>query len=211
ITDLGASTVDGDDGVHAFVRTLSTAQPVEGATVRLVAVNNEILGEATTDADGRALFAPGLVRGTGGRAPQILTVETAGGDYAFLDISRSAFDLTDRGVEGRPSPGPLDLFATTERGVYRPGETVFLTALLRDVHAEAVTGLPLTAEVERPDGVVAEREVLNDEGAGGYFTAIPLVADAMRGSWTVRFYADPKADALTSVDFLVEDFEPERL
>ena len=121
------------------------------------------------------------------------------GDYAFLDVSKPAFDLTDRGVEGRPSPGPLDLFATTERGVYRPGETVFLTALLRDTHAKAVADLPLTIEVERPDGVVATREVLNDEGAGGYFAALPLVADAMRGSWTIRLYADPKAAPLANV------------
>ncbi|HTN62829.1 MAG TPA: MG2 domain-containing protein, partial [Devosia sp.] len=211
VTDLGLTTISGNDGVHAFVRSLSTAQPIAGSKVRLVAVNNEILGEATTDADGRALFAPGLARGTGGRAPQLLVAETDAGDYAFLDMSKTAFDLTDRGVVGRPSPGPLDLFATTERGVYRPGETVFLTGLLRDVHAKAVTDLPLTLQVERPDGVIASTQLLKDSGAGGYFTALPLVADAMRGAWTLRLYADPKARALTSLTFLVEDFEPERL
>src|SRR5690606_16390660 len=183
VTDLGLTTIAGDDGVHAFVRSLDSAQPIAGATVRLVAVNNEILGEATTDADGRAVFAPGLARGEGGRAPQLLVAETGDGDYAFLDLSRPAFDLTDRGVEGRPSPGPLDLFATTERGVYRPGETVYLTALLRDERANAVTGLPLTLEIERPDGVTASSQLLNDEGAGGYFAALPMAAEAMRGSW----------------------------
>jgi len=211
VTDLGLTTIAGDDGVHAFVRGLTDAQPIAGATVRLVAVNNEILGETTTDADGRAVFAPGLARGEGGRAPQLLVAETADGDYAFLDLSRSAFDLTDRGVEGRPSPGPLDLFATTERGVYRPGETVFLTALLRDERARAVTNLPLTLEIERPDGVVASKQVINDQGAGGYFVALPMASEAMRGSWTARLYADPKAEALSSTAFLVEDFEPERL
>ncbi|HTM76889.1 MAG TPA: MG2 domain-containing protein, partial [Devosia sp.] len=199
VTDLGLTTISGNDGVHAFVRSLSTAQPIAGSKVRLVAVNNEILGEATTNADGRALFAPGLARGTGGRAPQLLVAETDAGDYAFLDMSKTAFDLTDRGVTGRPSPGPLDLFATTERGVYRPGETVFLTGLLRDVHAKAVTDLPLTLQVERPDGVIASTQLLKDSGAGGYFTALPLVADAMRGAWTLRLYADPKARALTSL------------
>jgi uncharacterized protein YfaS (alpha-2-macroglobulin family) len=211
VTDIGLTTISGDDGVHAFVRGLDDAKAIAGATVRLVARNNEILSEATTDADGRAIFAPGLARGEGGRAPQLLVAETADGDYAFLDLSRPAFDLTDRGVEGRPSPGPLDVFATTERGVYRPGETVYLTALLRDERAAAVTGLPLTLEVERPDGVVASKQVLNDQGAGGYFAALPLVAEAMRGSWTARLYADPEAEALSSTSFLVEDFEPERL
>lgn len=211
VTDLGLTTIAGDDGVHAFVRGLSDAQPIANAAVRLVAVNNEILGAATTDADGRATFAPGLARGIGGRAPQLLVAETADGDYGFLDLSKPAFDLTDRGVEGRPSPGPLDLFATTERGVYRPGETVFLIAMLRDDRASAVTGLPLTLEVERPDGVVATRQVLNDQGAGGYFAALPMAEEAMRGSWTLRLFADPKAEALSSTGFLVEDFEPERL
>lgn len=211
VTDLGLTTIAGDDGVHAFVRGLSDAQPIANAKVRLVAINNDVLGETTTDADGRALFAPGLARGTGGAAPQLLVAQTDDGDYAFLDLTKPAFDLTDRGVEGRPSPGPLDLFATTERGVYRPGETVFLTALLRDDHAQAVTGLPLTLEVERPDGVLASKLLLNDQGAGGYFTALPMVEEAMRGSWTLRLYSDPNADALSSTSFLVEDFEPERL
>lgn len=211
VTDLGLTTFSGDDGLHAFVRGLSNAQPVADADVRLVAVNNEILGEAKSDADGRATFAPGLGRGTGGRAPQLLVVETEAGDYAFLDLTRAAFDLTDRGVEGRPSPGPLDLFATTERGVYRPGETVYLTALLRDERANAVANIPLTLEIERPDGVVASTQVLKDEGAGGYFAALPVVAEAMRGSWTLRLFSDPNAEALSSTTFLVEDFEPERL
>jgi hypothetical protein len=211
VTDLGLSTVSGDDGVHAFVRSLTSAQPVADAKVRLVAVNNEILGEATTDAHGEAVFAPGLARGDGGRAPQLIVSETAAGDYAFLDMSKPAFDLTDRGVDGRPSPGPLDLFATTERGVYRPGETVFVTALLRDTHVKAVNSLPLTMDVERPDGVVATHKLLNEKGAGGYFDALTLDNGAMRGAWTIRFYADPKAAALRSLTFLVEDFEPERL
>jgi len=211
VTDMGLTTISGDDGVHAFVRSLSTAAPIVGSKVRLVAVNNEILGETVTDAEGQAMFAPGLARGTGGRAPQLLVAETTDGDYAFLDMSKTAFDLTDRGVEGRPSPGPLDAFATTERGVYRPGETVFLTALLRDVHAKAVLDLPLTLQIERPDGVLASTELLKDKGAGSYFAALPMVAEAMRGAWTLRLYADPKAEALTSTTFLVEDFEPERL
>ncbi len=211
VTDLGLTTVSGDDGVHAFVRSLDSAGPVAGAKVKLVAVNNEILGEAVSDAEGRVTFAPGLARGAGGRAPQLLVAETEGGDYAFLDLTKPAFDLTDRGVEGRPSPGPLDLFATSERGIYRPGETVFLTATLRDPQARAVRDLPLTLEIERPDGVVAQRQVLSDQGAGGYFAAIDMVEGAMRGAWQARFYADPNAAPLSNVTFLLEDFEPERL
>ena len=211
VTDLGLSVVSGEDGVHAFVRSLTSTDPVANATVRLVAINNEVLGETTTDDAGQAEFAPGLVHGDGGMAPQLLVAETPDGDYAFLDMNKPEFDLSDRGVTGRPAPGPLDLFATSERGVYRPGETVFLTALLRNNKAVAVDGLGLTLKLERPDGVVSRTLRITDKGAGSYFEALPLQDTAMRGSWHAVFYADPKAQPLADIDFLVEDFEPERL
>ena len=103
--------------------------------MRLLARNNEVLGTAKTDSRGYARFDAGLTRGEGGLAPAVLVAETPAGDYAFLDMSTAAFDLTDRGVDGRTAPGPLDVFAYTERGVYRPGETVHLTALVRDAPA----------------------------------------------------------------------------
>lgn len=211
VSDLGLTEVSGADGLSVFVRSLTTAEPIADVHLKLVAVNNEVLGEATSGPDGRATFAPGLARGEGGSAPQLLVAETEAGDYAFLDISRPGFDLTDRGVAGRPSPGPLDLFATTERGVYRPGETVYLTALLRDPKVNPVAGLNLTVKVERPDGVLASEFIVSDKGAGSYFTALPLSSGAMRGSWHARFYADPNGTALADTAFLVEDFEPERL
>ncbi len=46
VTDLGLATIGGTDGLHVSLRALSDAGAVEGATVRLVARNNEVLGEA---------------------------------------------------------------------------------------------------------------------------------------------------------------------
>ena len=62
----------------------------------------------------------------------MMVATDARGDYAFLSLKAPAFDLTDRGVSGRQVPAGLDAFVYTERGVYRSGETVELTALLRD-------------------------------------------------------------------------------
>ena len=42
-------------------------------------------------------------------------------------------------TSGRVAPAGLDAFLYTERGVYRSGETVFLTALLRDSRGQAIT------------------------------------------------------------------------
>lgn len=211
VSDLGLAAFSGSDGVHAFVRSLGTAAPVAGATVRLVARNDEVLGEAATDASGHVAFAAGLARGEGGMAPAIVVAETAAGDYSFLDLTAPAFDLSDRGVEGRPAPGPLDAFVYAERGVYRAGETVHLAALLRDARARAVPDLPLTLKVTRPDGVEYARAAVPDGGLGGRALDVDLVPTAMTGTWRAEAFADPKAPPIGATTFLVEDFVPRRI
>jgi len=210
VSDLGLTAFSGDDGVHAFVRSLATADPIGATRVRLIARNNEVLATGETDARGYVRFAPGQTRGEGGNAPAILVAEKGEGEYAFLDLSTNAFDLSDRGVKGRDAPGPLDGFLYAERGVYRPGEEVNLTALVRDGTGAAAT-LPTTLIVVRPDGVEHGRYPLADEGLGGRTLRLTLGGGAMTGTWRARLHADPKADALTQTSFLVEDFVPERL
>ncbi|MEM1048549.1 MAG: alpha-2-macroglobulin family protein [Pseudomonadota bacterium] len=211
VTDLGLSVFAADDGFHVAARSLTTAEPLPDLDLRLVAGNNEILGTAKTGADGTARFDPGLARGTGGAAPALLVAENAAGDYAFLDLKASGLDLTDRGVDGREAPGPVDVFLTTERGIYRPGETVFATALTRDSRSEAIADLPLTVMIFRPDGKESERRLIPQQAAGGSLTQIALDRSAMRGAWRIGIYADPKGKALAETSFLVEDFLPERL
>ena len=130
---------------------------------------------------------------------------------AFSILSQNAFDLTDRGVAGRDAPKALDAFLYTERGVYRSGETVFAVALLRDAKGVAKTGLPLTLVVKRPDGVEYKRVTLPDEGLGGRAFAVSLLQGAAAGKWSIEAYADPKGDRIGEVEFLLEDYIPERL
>jgi uncharacterized protein YfaS (alpha-2-macroglobulin family) len=211
VTDLGLTTLSGNDGLHVMVRSLGTAGPVGDVHLSLVAINNEVLGEATSDAEGYARLAPGLMRGTGGMAPGLLVAESAAGDYSFLDLSKAAMDLTDRGVDGRNPPKPLDVFLNTERGIYRVGETVHATTLVRDATARAVAGVTLTAIVIRPDGKEHSRIALADQGLGGNVTQVELPENAMRGSWRIAVHADVKGEPLAETAFLVEDFEPERI
>ena len=210
VSDLGVTTLSGTDAVHVVVQRLSDGQPAEGLRVALIARSNRVLGEATTDAQGLATFAGGLARGTGNAAPALVLVEDAD-DLAVLSLEEAEFDLSDRGVEGRPAPGPIDVFLTPDRGAYRPGETIHLTALVRDGQARAIAGLPLTVRLMRPDGVEHARVLASETGAGGFVVALPLAGGVPRGVWRIATYADPDAPPLATRTVLVEDFLPERV
>src|SRR4051794_25008288 len=211
VSDLGLSAFSGNDGIHVFVNSLATTDPVGKAEVRLVARNNEILAIRKTDESGHVLFEPGLARGEGGLSPALLTVSAEKADYAFLSLKSSAFDLTDRGVSGRAVPAGADAFVYAERGVYRSGETVYLTALLRDGQGNAVTGGPLTLVIERPDGIEFRRAVLPDQGAGGRSLTLPLNSAVPTGTWRVRAFTDPKAASVGETTFMVEDYVADRI
>ena len=207
VSDLGLTAINGDDGMHTFVRSLAAATPVINANVRLIARNNEVLGTVKTDSRGYARFDAGLKRGEGGLAPAVLVADTPDGDYAFLDLATAAFDLTDRGVKGRVAPGPIDAFAYTDRGVYRPGEQVHLAALARDSTGKA-SAVPVTVIFSRPDGVEHARVTLADQGQGGRATTLKLAGSAMTGTWRAKVHTDPKANPIAQASFLVEDFVP---
>jgi alpha-2-macroglobulin len=210
VSDLGLTAISGDDGVHALVQSLGSAAQMAGVELRLIARNNEVLATKTTGADGRVDFDPGLSRGKGGLAPGLL-VATLAGDYNFLSLAQNAFDLSDRGVAGREPATGLDAFLYPERGVYRSGETVFATALLRDSKGVAKAGLPLTLVVKRPDGVEYRRATVPDQGLGGRAYAIPLLPGSAAGKWSIEAYADPKGDSIGHVEFMLQDYIPERL
>ncbi len=212
VTDLGVSTMMGRDGLHVTVRSLASAKPLEKINVLVVARNNEELARTFTDENGVATFAPGLVRGTGGLRPAAVMAFAEGGEFVFLDLTQPAFDLTDRGVGGRTAPRPVDAYLYTERGVYRPGETVHAVALLRDDDGKALGDLPAMLKLIRPDGVEARRFRLRaGELLGGHKVSIPLASSARTGRWTLSAYVNPKGSPVGSVRFQVEDFVPERL
>lgn len=211
VSDMGLAAFSGNDGIHVFVNSLASTDPVAKADVKLVARNNEILATRKTDESGHVLFEAGLARGEGGLSPALLTVISDKADYAFLSLKTAAFDLTDRGVAGRVVPAGADAFVYAERGVYRSNETVYLTALLRDGQGNAMAGGPLTLVIERPDGVEFRRAVLADQGAGGRTMAVPLNSAVPTGTWMVRAFTDPKGASVGQTTFMVEDYIPERI
>jgi uncharacterized protein YfaS (alpha-2-macroglobulin family) len=211
-TDIALTTLTGRDGLTVFARSIASAQPLPEHEVVLLSRGNEPIGKAVTGADGRATFPAGLLRGRGAaEATSVMVTDANKQEFSRLELTKSAFDLSDRGIDGRALPGPVDAFLYTERGVYRPGETVQLMAMLRDDSAVALKDMPVTLIVKRPDGSEFTRYTAALAGSGGLHQAIDLPKSSRRGLWSAAAYIDPKAEPVGRAEFSVEDFVPEKL
>ena len=211
VSDIGLMTVHGADGLSVFARSLATGGPMAGVTLSLEARNEDILAALATDPNGRATFAPGLLRGAGGREAVLLKARSGAGDHTFLALTGPGFDLADRGVGGRPAPGPVDAYLYTDRGIYRPGETVHLTALVRDDRGHAITGLPLELTVSRPDGVVAREFAVRSDETGAVPLDHTLADSAITGDWHFALRVPGGGSTVGGTTVQVEDFVPPRI
>ncbi len=210
-TDMALTTYSGADGIDVFIRSISTARPVVGAQLSLIAANNDILTTAITNADGRARFDAAAVNGEYPLTPRMVMAYGPQDDFAALDLNRSALDLSDRDVSGRAAPSKLDGYVYFDRGIYRPGETAHISGLIRDDAGKAVMDRPLTATIRRPNYTIAETRRIEKLEIGGFTFDYDIPDSAARGMWRIDLKADGDDKVIGSESFSVEDFVPQRI
>ncbi|NLB59023.1 MAG: alpha-2-macroglobulin family protein, partial [Gammaproteobacteria bacterium] len=116
----------------------------------------------------------------------------------------------------------FDVFAWSGRDLYRPGETVRVSALLRDHDGRPVTtgeegaqapaSQPLFARLKQPDGRTFFETRLEPGPQGYYRMEREIPADAPTGRWQVEFRTDPGSrEAVQGMTLRIEEFLPERM
>lgn len=112
-------------------------------------------------------------------------------DISLLPVREVALDLTEYAIEGRPfHPEPIHL--SSARTLYRPGESITLNILLRDLYGERPENRkPLQIDLITPKGKVAYSESLdlttqhlNDKGFAQIILPLPQTADV--GTWQIE-------------------------
>ncbi|MDJ0921252.1 MAG: alpha-2-macroglobulin [Henriciella sp.] len=210
LTDLALTAYRSASGLDVTLRSLQDGRAMPNTTVQLIARNNEVLGEAATGVDGRVSFNAELLAGTGNLSPKIVLASGLKGDTAVLDLTRAPVDLSEEDIGGREASGDVDAYLYTERGIYRPGETVYLTAMMRDRTGRAVKERAGTLITYRPNGMEAMRERFLVETAGTLQRDLTLPRDASRGVWQTVVEMDGLGVA-GRVSYSVEDFVPQRI
>ena len=208
-TDLAPTVWRGSDGLTVQVRAYSNGQPRTGVRVDLLAHNNDILGQATTDASGVARSPPRCCAARGHWRPRCCSAFGADDDFAALDLTTAAFDLSDRGVAGMPQPGPLDAWVWLDRGIYRPGETVQVMALLRDA-AGAPADIPARVTVKRPNGQVFLQATPSRQ-ADAALRAGDIVQRRAGRRLDGGSAGRPEAPPIGRAEFRVDAFIPDRM
>ncbi|MGA9343409.1 MAG: MG2 domain-containing protein, partial [Rhodanobacteraceae bacterium] len=204
VSDIGVHTRAYKDKLFVHTASLKSGEPLINVALSIIDAKGETVVSATTGADGNALIDYTL------HADQVLIARN-GKDVSLLPFNQPALDLSDFDVAGRKQAW-FDVFAWSGRDLYRPGETVHLSALLRDYDGRSIKPQALFVTLKQPDGRPWTQARLEPKDLGYYDFSRAIPADAPTGRWQVEFRLDPASkEATEGTSFRIEEFLPERL
>jgi len=221
VTDLAVTAKMSKFGSLVWVTRLSTGKPVAGAQVSVGLLKRGDEKTFVTDDRGIALvpadaFAPvrETRRGWGGDAAapddQAIVVVRAGDDWTYERVEESpSFERAAPEVDlGAAREWQGTVFA--DRGVYRPGETVKLAAVLRQADARGLSiaaGRDVRVQIADAQGgtIFDSRAKLDD--LGGLALDAPLPRTAHLGQATATLSLE-SSRATFSTGLLIADFKP---
>ncbi|MBI1932252.1 MAG: alpha-2-macroglobulin family protein [Ignavibacteriales bacterium] len=209
VSDLGLISKKAKDELLVFVNSISKAEPVEGVKVEIYSTHNTSMMESVTDKNGVAKFV--LENGKYiDDAPRIIFVEKEN-DFNYLDLRESYIETSRFDVGGFSDY--LDnykVFFYAERNLYRPGEKVNLSGILRNDKIGIISDEPVVLKIISPTGKIFEEfpKTLNEQGS--FEQSFLMPAYAQTGLYKAELYNGAKK-IIGSYSFGVEEFVPDKI
>ncbi|MGZ6060081.1 MAG: alpha-2-macroglobulin family protein, partial [Myxococcaceae bacterium] len=227
ITDLAVHTKLGATSGIVWVTRVSDGTVVPGAALSLYDGDGAVKWQGKTDADGLARV-PGLSsllgprKGPrrqrdldGGPGFAMIAASLAGDTGVTLADWSGGFSPWAFGIEGAwDGKRPQSMgFATSERGIYRPGDTVDIKGMLRyrrlGVITTPVNGTRADVSVTDARGKEIWSRSIPLSDFGTFSAEVPIDAAAPLGTYSVRVVAEVTSDRIsTGTSFRVEEYRP---
>jgi len=209
VSDIGLVAKEGVDKIFVFANSIKTAEGMNGVNVSVYSKNNQLIGTGSTNGDGVAEIVY-TKKDFSGFQPAMIIAKT-GDDFNYLPFSSTRVNTSRFDVGGRRNnPSGLDAFVYAERDIYRPGEKINFSVILRNREWKSPGEIPVKMKFLLPNGKELKefRKTLNEEGSTE--GNIEMAVSSITGSYTLEVYTSNDL-LLASKDFRIEEFVPDRI
>ncbi len=209
ISDIGLIVKEEKDNIYVFANSIHTSKALSGVKVSFTSTTNQKLYTATTDGEGVAIFknistsSPGFKVG--------MVTAKMNDEFSFVLFTKTQIGTSRFDVGGRiVNQTGLNAMIYAERNLYRPGETIHVSTIIRDEQWNPQGDIPVKIKLTMPNGkeFATMRKILNEQGSTeAAFTPPPAT---MTGTYTVQVYSGNDI-LLNSYEISVEEFMPDRM
>ncbi len=201
-SNLGIIAKKGSDKeMVVAVTDLRTTEPVANVDVEIYNYQNQRIATSKSNSEG-------LVRLDVTKKPYLLIAkfENQRG-YLRLDEG-SSLSLSRFDVSGQTIRKGLKGYIYGERGVWRPGDTLFVSFILEDREKVLPEKHPVVFELSNPHGQLVKRVASTSGINNMYLFKVPTDEDAPTGNWMARFLVGGTA---FTKSLRIETIKPNRL
>ncbi len=180
VTDVGLIAKKGTDGSLFVVATdLRSAEPRSGAHVRVLDYQRQEIVSGWTRLDGTVQLKPE-------RTPYFVVASHHGSEGIVRLQEGSALAVGHLDVGGLGVSEGLKGLLYGERGVWRPGDEIFLTFILHDPSGKLPNDHPISFELVNSRGQVSHRSTHTNSLNGFYHLRTRTEANAPTGNYIAR-------------------------
>lgn len=178
-SDLGLIAKRGNDGsMMLAVSDLRSTATMSGVKLEVLDLQRKSMGSVITDGEGLATLPPT-------RNKPFLLVASKGTQRGYLKLDDgSSLSISEFDVSGETIDRGLKGFLYGERGVWRPGDSLFLTFVLQDAIRKLPKDHPVVLELSDPRGRLDQRIVRTSGTNGMYTFQLATHPDAPTGIWS---------------------------
>ena len=209
ISDIGLIAKQGKDDMLIFANSILGTEAISDVEINLISHNNQTVYTTKTDGEGIAHITD-LKKKIKNFNIRMITA-TKGNDFNFLHFNKSFVENTDYETGGvRENETGYEAFVYGDREIYRPGETVYINTIVRDLEWLPLKQVPVKIRVVLPNGKDFQnlRGTLNEQGA--FATQFKLPESTVTGTYTIEAYTSTNV-LLNSKNISVEEFMPDRI
>lgn len=221
LTNLGLiRKINLDRTSVVFVSHLSNGKPAKDVTITVLGRNGQPIWSGVANQDGIVdipYFSNDEYRN---EKEPVAIVARDDNDISFIPYNAEGeqtteFSKFDIGGAYSSSETPLRSFVFSDRGIYRPGETVIIGTIVENKNFSSVAEIPVKIEITDPRGrtVIEKKISLNSNGM--FDIAHQLPQDATIGQYDISVYSLNNRgriqDSIGNGTFNVQEFVPDTM
>jgi uncharacterized protein YfaS (alpha-2-macroglobulin family) len=196
-SDLGLTLKKGNDGsLFMVVNDLVTTKPLSNVTLELYDYQKQLIQTAKTNSDGQVFIA------AGNKAYLVVAKKDKQRAYLRLDDG-SSLSLSMYDVAGNAIKKGVKGFIYGERGVWRPGDTLFMNFIMEDKLGSIPVNHPVAFELYNPQGQLYKRLLSTKSVDGFYNFSLATDKNAPTGLWnaevkigSIKFYKSIRIETI---------------
>lgn len=198
---------DAKGNLQVISTDIRTAKPLTGTEFEVRNFQGQILSKGTSDGSG---FADIKLNGT-----PFLLVAKKFEDTTYLKLNtKTALAISHFDVGGEKITKGIKGHIYGERGVWRPGDDIFLTFVLQNSSPNDLTKVklpekyPVTMKLFDPQGRLVNTKTSTDSVGGFYAFKFNTAEKAQTGNWLVKAFV---GGSTFSKSLMIETVRPNRL